>query len=102
MPCAIAPSCCTSAAISRKPRGLIVRYSTAVDLLRPVALAIKAGPVHADLGNAYTGLSRFEDAVRHYDQAIELEPGAAAALYNRGNALRALGRRTEALASHHR
>lgn len=78
------------------------RYATAVELLRPVALAIKAGPVHADLGNAYTGLSRFEEAVSHYDQAIELEPGAAAALYNRGNALRALGRRTEALASHHR
>jgi tetratricopeptide (TPR) repeat protein len=78
------------------------RYAAAVDLLRPVALAIKAGPVHADLGNAYTGLSRFEDAVRHYDQAIELDPGAAAALYNRGNALRALARRTEALASHQR
>ena len=47
-------------------------------------------------GRCLFDLARYDEAVTEYDLAIELEPGFAAAYYNRGRAHMALGNTLEA------
>jgi tetratricopeptide (TPR) repeat protein len=76
------------------------QYESALRLLRVVVRSVQSGPIYADLGNACSGLSRFEEAVLHYDDAIARDPQHAPAHLNRGHALRALGRETDALSAY--
>lgn len=76
------------------------RYGEAVELLTPVARAQESAPAHSDLGNAYLGMSRLEDALASYDRALALDPTLAGTLLNRGHALRSAGRDPDALESY--
>jgi tetratricopeptide (TPR) repeat protein len=49
-------------------------------------------------GNEMMVQGRFEEAVQHYDRAIEIRPDSAMAWHSRANALEALGNYNEALA----
>ena len=53
-----------------------------------------------NLGNCFLSLSRFEDALLNYDDAIELDPSFAEALNNRGSALQGLNKFDEALVAY--
>jgi len=55
--------------------------------------------VHANIGNAYHAVGRYDDALQSYDRAIALAPRFAEAYSNRGTILSGLKRHTEALAS---
>jgi protein O-mannosyl-transferase len=50
-----------------------------------------------NLGEALYSAGRLEEARKHFEQAIRLEPGYSGAHHNLGTALHALGRRAEAL-----
>ena len=52
-----------------------------------------------DKGKALYGQCKNDDAVKAFDEAIRLDPNLAAAWYNKGIALEALGRTTEAEAA---
>jgi tetratricopeptide (TPR) repeat protein len=78
------------------------QYAYALEVLMPLVRAHPSAAAHGDLGNALCGLSRFDEAIRRYDDAIALEPGYAPAHVNRGHALRTLGRLVEALGSYDR
>jgi tetratricopeptide (TPR) repeat protein len=75
-------------------------YAEAVRLIEPVIRHQETAAAHADLGNAFLGLTRLEDALRSFDRANELNPGVAHVHLNRGHALRGLGRAAAALASY--
>ena len=49
-----------------------------------------------NLGNAYLGAGRLNEAVREFDAAAKSAPEIAAPLHNKGIALNALGKKTEA------
>jgi tetratricopeptide (TPR) repeat protein len=51
-------------------------------------------------GNDFYGLRRYDDALRSYDKAIEIDPNFADAWYYRGLALSKLDRYNEAIASY--
>jgi serine/threonine protein kinase len=51
-------------------------------------------------GNVYYNSGRFEKALAAYEQAVRLNPGAAIAYSNKGNALSGLKRYNEALAAY--
>ena len=51
---------------------------------------------HNNLGAAFQAMGNLAAAVRHYLQAVKLNPNYANARYNLGNLLSALGRRDEA------
>ena len=53
-----------------------------------------------NLGTALQERQRYDEAIRHHQRAIELEPGYAPAYNNLGVALRAAGRIDEAIASY--
>jgi predicted TPR repeat methyltransferase len=66
-------------------------------------MADRPGPDQQDwvnqVGVLYNKMSRPADALRCFDRAIEISPNLLAAWINRGNALEALGRKDEAIAS---
>ncbi|MHC5672858.1 tetratricopeptide repeat protein, partial [Nostoc sp.] len=53
-----------------------------------------------DLGDLFAAGQDFESAVASYDKAIQIEPDDHTTWYNRGIALRNLGRHEEAVASY--
>jgi tetratricopeptide (TPR) repeat protein len=58
--------------------------------------------VHLRLGEIELGRHRYQTALAHVDEALELDPANAEIYCLRGEALEALGRRDEALASYYR
>lgn len=52
------------------------------------------------LGRVLVELRRFDEAVRAYDRAVELEPGQAELYYHRGNARWAAGKPAEAVSDY--
>jgi tetratricopeptide (TPR) repeat protein len=74
------------------------------EALRLVAAALKVRPDSADVLTNYgvilEALKHHQEALESFEKALAMRAGDAAALhYNRGNALKHLGRRAEALAS---
>jgi tetratricopeptide (TPR) repeat protein len=61
-----------------------------------------AATSYVERGNSLQKLSRYDEALACYDQAIALDPDAADAFNHRGTALQHLQRFDEALASHDR
>ena len=53
-----------------------------------------------NLAEAYANASRYDEAIRSCDQALELKPDSSAAYYNRGLARAAIGRVSEAIADY--
>lgn len=78
------------------------RFSDASALLTQVIRHRDSAVSQGDLGNAFLGLSRLDEAIRCYDRAILLQEDYAPAHLNRGHALLALNRQREALASYDR
>ncbi len=58
-----------------------------------------AGAVHVRAGQAYEAGNAFADAVRHYDQALVIDPDEASVHFVRGRALYYLGRLDDARVS---
>ena len=52
------------------------------------------------VGNAFTGLKRYDEAFAAYDKAVALKPDLAGAWFGRGNAFTALKRYDEAFAAY--
>ena len=76
------------------------RFEEALSLITPVLRARQSASAWSDLGNAYLGMSRFEDAIDSYDRAIALDPALAPAHLNRGHALRNIARPAQAVSSY--
>lgn len=53
---------------------------------RMLVFAPNSPVVHSDLGAALFGIGKVDEAMAHYDRAIELSPVYAEAYYNRGSA----------------
>jgi Flp pilus assembly protein TadD len=51
------------------------------------------------LGLTLADQEKYDDAIKAYDEAIRLDPNDATAWYNKGVALEALGKTTEAKAA---
>ena len=58
----------------------------------------KISNMHAELGDAYFGLSRFEDAVREYERALSLSPQFVDIRTKLGHVLRDMGKPEQAVA----
>ena len=56
-------------------------------------------PTWSNKGVALFSLGKYYEAIKAYDEAIQLDPNDAAAWYNKGVALDALGKTTEANAA---
>ena len=71
-----------------------------------IGKAIRGNPAspagHFALGDVLYDAKQPAAALASYDRALDIAPGHADALNNRGNTLRDLGRRDEALASYDR
>jgi hypothetical protein len=52
---------------------------------------------HYSLGTALAKQGKFEEAIRHYELALQIQPGLSEANYNLGNALVRLGRIDESI-----
>ena len=60
----------------------------------------KEANAHYNMGNAHYNKSQFADAVGEYDRAVAGDRSNWRAWFNRGNALRSLGRNPEAIESY--
>lgn len=60
----------------------------------------KISNMHAELGDAYSGLRRFDDAVREYERALDLSPQFLDIRTKLGHVLRDMGRPDEAVAQY--
>lgn len=58
----------------------------------------KISNMHAEIGDAYMEISRFDEAVREYERALELSPSFVDIRTKLGNVLREMGRANDALA----
>ncbi len=58
----------------------------------------KISNMHAELGDAYADLARYDDAVREYERALGLSPSFVDIRTKLGNVLREMGRAEDALA----
>lgn len=76
------------------------RFPRAVEMIARAAVKGWSARLHHDLGYAFSGLKRYEEAIASYDRAIGLDPAYADAYVNRGNAQMALSRLEEAIASY--
>lgn len=75
-------------------------YARAVEYIgRAAAIAPHLPQIQANLGKAYYGLDRIDDARQALEKAVELAPNLADAWNDLGNALRDLGRMEQAMAS---
>lgn len=75
------------------------RYEEAVQLGRRWQQGVEpSGAVSYEVAFAYNRMARLEDAIETYAEAIRLDPGNAAAHYDRGEILLALGRVDDAAA----
>ena len=74
--------------------------------LRLIGRALQIDPnnaaAHSNIGSAWRGLKRHDEALASYDRALALMPGHVEALHNRGIVLHDLGRDEAALASYER
>ena len=68
----------------------------AVDLIERAVRQTENAVAFNNLGEAYKGLKRLDEAERCYRKALELNPGFAEVCSNLGNALKELGRFAEA------
>ncbi|HET9160524.1 MAG TPA: tetratricopeptide repeat protein [Caulobacteraceae bacterium] len=66
---------------------------------RAARIAPHIAQIHANLGKAYYGLDRIEDARKALEEAVRLQPGLADAWNDLGNCQRDLGRLEQAMAS---
>jgi tetratricopeptide (TPR) repeat protein len=69
----------------------------AVDLIERAVRQTENAVAFNNLGEAYKGLKRLDEAERCYRKALELNPGFAEVCSNLGNALKELGRGEEAV-----
>ena len=72
-----------------------------VQLEQAVRMAPDAATIHLNLGGAYYGKDRLDDAEREFHTAVELCPDHVRAHWFRGRCLGRLGRLTEALEEFH-
>lgn len=76
------------------------RLTQALDLASDLLTRFPHGEILNNItGAIHAGLGRFEQAIHHYDRAIELAPDYFEAFNNRGNALNDHKRSAEAVAS---
>jgi tetratricopeptide (TPR) repeat protein len=61
---------------------------------------IQEANAHYNMGNAHYNKSQFAEAIREYDRAVAGDRSNWRAWFNRGNALRSLGRNPEAIESY--
>jgi type II secretion system protein C len=78
------------------------RYRWALQLLSQVASFQDSADLQAELGSAYCGLSRLDDALRCYERAIAGQFDHLSARVNRAQVLHAMGRFEEAAAAYRR
>jgi predicted O-linked N-acetylglucosamine transferase (SPINDLY family) len=75
-------------------------YAKAIDYIaRAARIAPHLGQIHANLGKAYYGAHRIEEARLALEEALRLQPNLADAWNDLGNALRDLGRFEQAINS---
>ncbi len=65
-----------------------------------LACTSRNGVAHNDLGNALANQGRIDEAMAHYQQALEIKPDYVEALNNLGAAFARLGRMNEAITQH--
>ena len=66
------------------------------------AISLGSATAHSNLGVLYTGLGRYEDAVRHVLEAIKRDPDSALLYHNLGDAYSHLGKDAEARTAYRR
>jgi tetratricopeptide (TPR) repeat protein len=77
-------------------------YELAIIQLEQAArMAPEAASIHLNLGGAYYGKERLDEAEREFRTALALDPNHVRAHWFRGRCLERLGRLTEALAEFH-
>lgn len=81
-------------AAQRKDYGRAVTY-----IERALKIAPQFAQIHANLGKAYYGVGRIDEARATLEEAVRLEPGMADAWNDLGNAQRDLGRMDQAMHS---
>ena len=65
------------------------RPDAAVDLIaQAIAVHSSAAAFHSNIAEALRMLGRFDEAIRHLERAMQLEPGFADAHMNHGNILK--------------
>ncbi|MDP2937289.1 MAG: serine/threonine-protein kinase [Dehalococcoidia bacterium] len=67
------------------------------EVAKPPRLAEFGAPQWSNKGVSLHSLGRYDEAIRCYDRALELDPQYAAAWINKGNSLHSLGRYDEAI-----
>ncbi len=72
-----------------------------VQLEQATRLAPDVASIHFNLGGAYYGKGRIEDAEREFQEALDLDPGHARAHWFHGLCLERMARLGEALAEFH-
>ena len=99
-------------AIQRDPRNPALHYELGnlhlpgqpEKALESFKAALKLAPGHPQillqLGNAYSAMTRYEEAAAQFTASLKSDPNQPAAHYNLGNALRELGRPQQAASSY--
>ena len=79
------------------------RHDVAIELMgKAITLNDRIPECHYNIGLAYWGLGRAQDAARHYQRALALRPNYAEACNNLGNVFLSQGKLDEALALYQR